>query len=66
MSEKEADLAAEEKIEENVAETAEVNWEEASKEELLEELVKLKNAESENESLKKELSEKKNRCRKKL
>ena len=53
MSEKEADLAAEEKIEENVAETAEVNWEEASKEELLEELVKLKNAESENESLKK-------------
>ena len=59
MSEKEADLAAEEKIEENVAETAEVNWEEASKEELLEELVKLKNAESENESLKKELSEKK-------
>jgi molecular chaperone GrpE len=59
MSEKEADLAAEEKIEENVAETAEVNWEEASKEELLEELIKLKNAESENKSLKKELSEKK-------
>lgn len=59
MSEKEADLAAEEKKEENVAETVKVNWEEASKEELLEELIKLKDVESENESLKKELSEKK-------
>ena len=58
MSEKEADLATEEIVNETVAETSEVNWEEASKEELLEELKKLQSICTETEDLKKNLAEK--------
>lgn len=58
MSEKGADLATEEIVNETVAETSEVNWEEASKEELLEELKKLQSICTETEDLKKNLAEK--------
>lgn len=58
MSEKEADLATEEIVNETAAETSEVNWEEASKEELLEELKKLQSICTETEDLKKNLAEK--------
>lgn len=58
MSKKEADLATEEIVNETVAETSEVNWEEASKEELLEELKKLQSICTETEDLKKNLAEK--------
>lgn len=58
MSEKEADLATEEIVNETVAETSEVNWEEASNEELLEELKKLQSICTETEDLKKNLAEK--------
>ena len=58
MSEKESDLATEEIVNETVAETSEVNWEEASKEELLEELKKLQSICTETEDLKKNLAEK--------
>jgi molecular chaperone GrpE len=58
MKKEEADLATEEVVTQTVAENAEINWEEASKEDILNELKKLQDGNAEVEDLKKNLAEK--------
>ncbi len=58
MKKEEADLATEEVVTRTVAENAEINWDEASKEDILNELKKLQDANAEIEDLKKNLAEK--------